>query len=334
MAHTSFPNDAYNGRAVTLAEYEQVSIATGLSGMLFYNGVPPVFADSTGRQVKLRGGVSAWIRGTRFNTSSDTIIPIDPNTSGKTRIDLVVLRKRREESGLGVGDHHTVSPVVIQGVPATNPTPPAPVRSFSSSTSFYDITLAEVTVPHNAAVISATQVACRAYYINGTGYTGRDDWTTPPVEPGVIFQANDTGNTYIGTAGWVWQQFTIDTGWVAINNGQSMAGWDIRSLAVARHGNLVVLIMDILRTGAPVGAGTHQYFGPIPEQFRPVRPINGATHVGSPDHSTHTTVNPDGVIILVGNGAQGINTGGQVVTNMSWTVTPRTASESAPAPRT
>lgn len=326
MSYESFPNDAHNNRVVTLAEHEQIAAPLGLSGLLNYSATAPVFADSSGRQVKLRAGVAASLRGTRFNNTSETIITIPANTSGQTRVDLVVLRLRRQESSVGADDQYTVAPAVVQGTPAaTNAAAPGPLRDDTPGVGFWEMPLAEVTVPHNAASIAVSQVVPRAYYISGSGYAGREDWALPPVEPGVFFRAHDTGVTYIGTAGGVWQQLYHDTGWVAVPGGQSAAGWDFRGFHVARHGNLVVLIMDLLRTGAPVGASTHQYFGPIEDQFRPALPINPPTHVGSPDHSTHTTINPDGVVILVGNGAQGINTGGQVVADATWVVNPRTA---------
>lgn len=324
MAYESYPNNAHNNRAITLLEHEGIAAHPGRTGLLFYTATPPLFADSSGRQVKLRANTFALVRGTRFNNYSETIIGIQPNTSGKTRVDLVVLRLRRQESSLGANDQYTVAPVVIQGVPGDNPVAPSMERD-SGSVGFWDMPLAEVTVINNVATVASHRVVSRAYYITGSGLAGREDWAFPPVEAGVFFRAHDTGVTYIGTAGGTWQQLQHSTGWVAVPGGQSAAGWDFRGFHIAREGNMAVLIMDLLRTGAAVGASTHQYFGPIPDQFRPARPINGPAHVGSPDHSTHVTVNSDGVVILVGNGAQGINSGGQVVADLTWVVNPRTA---------
>lgn len=318
MAYESFPNDAHNARAVSLAEHEQIAAPLGLSGLLNYTDTSPVYADSTGLRVKLRAGVAASVRATRFNNATETLVTIQPNTSGNTRIDLVVLRLRRQETSVGAGDRYTVVPYVIQGAPAATPSAPAPVRNDTPGTGFWDLPLAEVTVINNAATITGTQVASRAYFISGSGYAGRDDWAKPPVEAGVIFRANDSGITYIGTATGTWTRLSYNTGWVSFTNGQSKAGWEFRTLAVARDGNLVVLDLYLLRTGGAIGASTHQYFGPVPSQFTPNRTVFGVAQIGTPDHSTHVAAQSDGVIALFGNFSQGISTGSQVFCNMSW----------------
>lgn len=318
MAYESFPNDAHNNRAVSLAEHEQIAAPLGLSGLLNYTSTAPVFADASGRQVKLRAGVAASIRGTRFNNLTETTIAITANTSGNPRVDLVVLRLRRQESAAGAGDHYTISPVVIAGAAAAQPVAPSPVRNDTPGSGFWDIPLAEVTIPSGDATIEGGQVKSVAYYITGSGYAGRDDWAKPPVEPGVIFRAQDSGITYIGSASGTWVRLDYSTGAVNITTGQSKAGWDLRDFWVARSGNAVAMSMYILRTGGSLGASAHQYFGPIASQFRPIRTVYGAAHVGTPDHSTHCAVTDDGVIMLVGNGAQGINSGSQVLCNMSW----------------
>lgn len=270
MAHQSFPNNAYNSRALTLAEYEQVTVATGLSGLLFYDGTAPVFADSSGRQVKLRAGVASWTRGTRFNNTSETIIPIAANSSGKTRIDLVVLRKRREESGLGVGDQHTVTPYVIEGVAADNPVAPSPTRNGTSASGFWDLPLAEVTVPTGASSIAVGQVVCRAYYVTGTGYTGRDAWAKPPVEPGVIFHAADTGISYIGTAGGAWLITSEDSGWVAVPLQPGWSASPTGRCRVRRLNRVTYLQMDLFRNGADISAGGGKIaVGTVPDGFQP-----------------------------------------------------------------
>lgn len=205
MAYESFPNDQHNDRAVTLAEHEQIVVPFGVSGFLNYTGAPPIYADSTGRQVKLRSGISASIRGTRFNSPTETIIPIAANTSGNTRVDLVVLRLRRQESSVGAGDRYTVAPFVIQGVPAAvNPTAPAPVQDLTPGVGVFDLPMAAVTVVNGSITITSAQQIPRAYYVTGSGYTGRDAWAKPPADPGALFWAADTGVAYVATAAGAW----------------------------------------------------------------------------------------------------------------------------------
>lgn len=318
VGYESFPNDAHNARVITLAEHEQIVAPLGLSGLLTYTSTAPVFADSSGMQVKLRAGVAASLRGTRFNNLTETLISITSNASGNPRIDLVVLRLRRTESSLGAGDQYTVAPFVIEGTPAATPVAPSPVRDDTPGAGFWDIPLAEVTVPSGDVSIDAAQVATRAYFISGSGYAGRDDWGKPPVEPGVFFRANDTGITYVGTAAGAWQSLYYDTGWVDITTGKDKAGWDFRDFAVARSGNIVTMSMYLVRDGGGIGASTSQYFGPVPSQFKPSRNVYGVAYIQSPDHATHAAVTADGQILLAANGSQGINTNAQVLCNMAW----------------
>jgi hypothetical protein len=320
VAHESFPNDAHNNREVTLPEHEQIVAPLGLSGMINYSSTEPLFGDSTGMQVKLRAGVRASVRGTRFNNTSETTVSIAGNTSGNTRIDLIVLRLRRQESGVGVGDQFTVIPHRIAGTPAAIPVAPSPVRDDTlDGTGFWDIPLAEVTVIHNATTITAAQVVSRAYYIAGSGYTGRDSWGKPPVEPGVIFRANDTGVAYIGTASGTWQRIYYDTGWVPVTGGPNAAGWTFANFAVRRQGNLILCNMFLVRTGGTVGASSHQKFGPTPAEFRADRTIYGtwiSRHARfasyfAPDLNT-------GEIHMVMDGVHTIPTNDQIVGSMTW----------------
>jgi hypothetical protein len=318
MAHESFPNDAHNARALTLSEHEQIAAPLGLSGLIGYSGTAPVHADSTGMQVKIRDGVSGMIQGTRYNNTSEATIPIAANSSGNTRIDLIVLRLRRTETSLGAGDQYTIVPHRIEGTPAGTPVPPSPVRDNTPGAGYWDIPLAEVTVINGASTITAAQCVSRAYYITGSGYTGRDDWGKPPVEPGVMFRAADSGTVYISSAT-EWVTLRRYTGWVPITIGQSKAGWDMRDVAVNRDGRTCVMTFYIVRTGAAVGASTHQYFGPVPAEFMPNKTVYGVYQCSSPDHTSHAIVRSDGVIQLAANGTHALNNGAQILCNMTWT---------------
>lgn len=271
MTYESFPNDAHNNRVITLAEHEQIMMGIGgLSGLLFYSGGAPLFADSTGLQVKIPANIWASIRGTRFNNTSTTAVPIGANTSGKTRIDLVVLRLRRQETSLGAGNQYTIVPFVIAGTPGDNPVAPAPVRDATSGVGFWDVPLGEVTVAHNATGFASAQLKQRGYWITGSGYTGRDDWGKPPVEPGVLFHAADTGITYIGATGGAWLVLRDDSGWVSLEgaNGWSTnpTGW----AQVRRVNRVAYLRLNLFRVGdrLPSGSGVVQV-GAVPSGFEP-----------------------------------------------------------------
>lgn len=178
MAYQSYPNNAHNGRAVNLAEHEQILRALGTSGLLDYDGNMPLFGDSTGLQTKLRNGVKASIRGTRFNNTSETIVAIGANTSGNPRIDLVVLRLDRAAAD---PNKFTITPVVIAGTPAASPVAPAPIRQATiDGTGVYDLPLAEVAIAHNAVTITAGNVTPRCWWLSDDGALICTATTRPP----------------------------------------------------------------------------------------------------------------------------------------------------------
>lgn len=290
MAYESYPNTAHNGRAVTLAEHEQLVTAFGLSGLLNFANTAPVYADGSGLSVKLRAGVAASIRGTRFTNLTETTISIGTNTSGKARFDLVVLRLRRQESSTGAGDQYTIAPFVIAGVPADQPIAPTPVRDLTPGAGFYDIPLTAVLVQAGASSIGASQVSAKAYYVTGSGYTGRDDWGKPPPEPGVVFRANDTGITYIGTAN-AWSTFFDDSGWVNVTVGN---GWSVAETGrarVRRINRVAHLSLDLFRTGNNITGGTVAV-GELPAGFAPEAPVLTAGTVNTAGGTCRFGINP------------------------------------------
>lgn len=314
----SFPNLAHNNRAITLPENEQLLAPLGLSGLLGYTGTVPVYSDATGgRAVKLRAGVKATIRGTRFNNATETVIGSDvivANTSGLPRIDLVVLRLNREAVSPNA---YTITPVVITGVPAATPLVPSPVRNDTTDGSgFWDIPLADFDVPNGATSIAVDKVRNRAWWVTGSGYTGLDA-ARPPVEAGVVFRANDTGITWMGTAAGGWQRLYYNTGWV---NVTPPTGWAASTFSFARVGDLVVMSARITRTGAAVAATTSPVLYTVTEPFRPSQEVFGTYHCSHPDHSSHVVVGTDGTITFGGTGTTGqhIEQGASLLSNMVW----------------
>ena len=70
----------------------------------------PVFADSTGMQVKFRANRLALLRGQMWSSGdSDVVKEVSTNTSGATRVDLAVLRLDRSS--------WTVRAHIVEGTP-------------------------------------------------------------------------------------------------------------------------------------------------------------------------------------------------------------------------
>lgn len=316
MALDSFPNNAHNARAVTLAENEQLWAQTP-SGLIGYTGVTPAYGDSTGRQVKVRAGTTGRIRGTKFTDAAGTIVAMTTNTSGNPRIDLLVARlSRPATAGVTPSDAYTVKYVVIPGAPAAAPVAPAPVRNETTDGSgYWDIPLATINVANNYTTVAATDVTNKAWWVSPSGYQGLDAAKPTTVEPGALYQAHDTGITYIGLAGGTWQRLYYNTGWKALT---APTGYTFAAMHFARAGDVVIMNARIIRSGTVVAAGTNATFGTLSTAFRPGMSIWGVYHCTSPDHSSHVVVNTDGTIIFAADGTDTIAQNANLLSNMVW----------------
>lgn len=319
MAYESFPNQEHNNRAVSLAENEQLLTPLGLTGLVGYNGQKPVYADGTGtRTVKIRAGVAATIRGTRFNNLTETLVASDQivaNSSGQPRIDLLVLRLNRAATA---PKQFTISPVVITGTPAASPLAPTPVRnSTMDGSGVWDLPLCEIAVPNGAGSFADTALTNKAWWVTGSGYVGFDT-ARPPVEAGVIFQAaGDSGISYIGTSAGSWVRIYSDTG--AVNIGPVPSGWDADPFTATRQGDLVVMNARLVRTGGTIANTSSVTMGRVGVGYRPKDAVYGVYHCSYPDHSSHVTVNTDGYVTFVGtSNGDPIGQGSSVYANLTW----------------
>ena len=103
------------------------------------------YADSTGMQVKVKGGV-AWIEGFYFSSDAETILTISTSDPTNPRIDYVTARVD--------WDTNTIGFVIIVGTPAASPSAP----SLLNTATQYDMPIAKVTVPAAAVTIAAGNV--------------------------------------------------------------------------------------------------------------------------------------------------------------------------------
>lgn len=310
MALDSFPNTPHNNRAISLAENEQLLAPLGGSGLVGYTGITPVYADSTGRQVKVRAGVHGWIRGTKFTNITETIVNVTTNTSGNPRVDLLVARVSRTNYG--------VTYVVIPGAASATPLAPQPVRNDTiDGSGVFDLPLAEIKVANAYTTVAAGDVKNRAWWLSLSGYQGFAA-APPPVEPGALFRANDAGITYIGTAGGAWQKIYNNGGWVGPVGVP--AGWNPLAFHFCRVGDLVVMNVRIIRTGAAVNATTTTVMGNISASYRPAMTIWGVYRCTNGNVS-HAAVTADGEVQFAGtvNGVA-IASGANLLCNMVWPV--------------
>lgn len=296
MASDSWPSSTHT--SVSTVEHEQLVAPTTMDGLIGTPADPAmVYADGTGRQVKLRANRGGIVRGARYSSGSEElVISIAANSSGSTRTDLVVLRLTRSTG--------VVAAYVITGTPGAGA--PAPVRT-ESTTGYYDLPLAAVTVVNGATSVSGAQCVEVAWYLSEGAIACRSS-TRPPHAPGLLIQEYDTGHAYLsvmtsGGSTWVIQH--RDSGAIALPNA---GGWLGSTMEYRRQGNLVLVTLTAYRSGADLPAGSaDSLIGTMPSDFRFSSPaeirIPGACWAGSVVVNTIARAYPNGQIKLTDQAA-------------------------------
>lgn len=320
MAVDSYPNSAHNSRAISLAEHEQILRPFGRTGFLNYSTTLPVYAGAGARTLMLRAGTQGAVRGTRFSVTSEHTIDgtmILANTSGQPRRDLLVMRLDRAAAD---PNKFTINPVVITGAPAAVPVAPSPVTNDTlDGTGVWDFPVCEIPVPNGATTLTLAQSDFRGWWCTPSGYTGLST-AFPPVEPGLIFRANDTGVTYVGTNTGKWQRIYINSGWINVGLPSGWSG----TLGFAKVGDLAIMSARVTRTGAALAATVSPVLYTVAESFRPQQAVFGVYHCTLPDHSSHVAVGTDGAVTFSGTGTTELNIAqnATLLSNMVWPVTP------------
>lgn len=321
MTIESYPNSAHNSRAVSLAEHEQILVPFSRSGFINYSATLPVYASASPRTVLLRANVRGTVRGTHFNVTAEHTVGPDQilaNTSGSPRRDLLVMRLNREATD---PNQFTIAPVVITGTPSATPVAPSAVRDDTiDGTGVWDLPVTEISVPNGASALTLATSDFRGWWVTPSGYTGLDT-AKPPSYPGMIFRANDTGITYVGTHTGTWQRIYSNTGWV---NLAAPSGWSAQTFSFARAGELVIMSARIVRTGATVAGTVSTTMATLAEQFRPAQAVYGDYLCSNVDNNAHVAIGTDGKVIFAGSGATAltIQQGATLFSNMVWLAKP------------
>lgn len=193
MAQSSWPSPAAS-RVVTDLQYERLVATQYIDGLI---GDPSdavlVSADGSARQVSLAADRYAQVRGHGWTSGATTVtLTIGANTSGNTRIDLVVLGLDRST--------WDVTAYVKAGTPGSTPVAPA-LQTDTGDTGIYEIPLAEVTVLNGASVIAADKVKTRHWYARADGAASAGTDTRPPSpQPGMGLWESGTKYVWNGTA--------------------------------------------------------------------------------------------------------------------------------------
>lgn len=266
MAESSFPSPTHNSRAVDDVEVEKWAIAAGgVSGVLGHpDDTPVVYADSSGRLVKIRLGKYAEVRGrVWYSGTTDITKSIAANSSGNPRIDRIVLRLDRST--------YAVTVAVIQGTAAAVPAAPA-LTNQTGTTGVWELPLAQVLVANGATTLAANTVTTEHWYRADDGSVLCKSTTRPPLtlfSEGTRMTETNTGVSY-AKVGSTW--FAIgngaDSGWqtLAVNTGN---GWTASVTQYRKIGGIVYLEFTALRSGGAFGADTAVTMATLPEGYRP-----------------------------------------------------------------
>lgn len=208
MAQISVPLPSAN-RQLTDAEYEAVVAGYSEDGLT--DGTPstqpPIYADGSGLNVKIRPDRWAVLRAYLWHTDSagDTVDLQAADTSART--DLIVLRLDRST--------WAVSVAAVKGTPGAGV--PDPTRDTGDS-GVYEIPWAEVDVAANATSIGASAVRSRAWYLSRNGTILCTSSTLPPAAPGRTIYDTETATQYLALSysSDSWRVTSEDTGYVPV----------------------------------------------------------------------------------------------------------------------
>ncbi len=305
MAESSWPTA--HGGSVTDTRYELLMnpmTADGVAGSPLQPSI--VYADSTGRQVKIRPYRYVIVRGFTWTSGPvTTSLALAANTSTRARIDRVVVRLDRTSFNVRLA--------VLRGTPATKPVAPAYYQT-SSPSRYYDVPIATVLVPAGAAGIAAGNVVNTCNYIAEPPLTSHT-LGIPKSAPGRIWYNTTANRTYIGTASGKWTTLAYDSGWL---NMSIASGWARADHFRARWKNGWVSInMAIKRTGGAINKSADVNLKTLTASYRPSGWVYGscvvqnlysspAQHRGA--RSMLWGVNASGQIMLRGDDVFSIRT--------------------------
>lgn len=241
----------------------QVSVATGTR----------LLSVSAGESVQA---------GTLFTSDATEALTVTANSSGLSRVDLVVAEIRWTASGAATSETNAGTLVVLPGTPAANPVAPNLTSASRNPGVIWRVPLAKVTVPNGATQLTAGNVA--------------------DVRP-------------LATAATTFSTVTIAPpgSWSV----PSSSPWQVQ-----KYGDSVYMSGRLTRTTASIDAGVEAVFGGtqlIPTGYRPNVVVSAAALPDSGNNILgHFTILPDGTVTYSQNfGSFPVN-GTLRIVNTTW----------------
>lgn len=286
MAESSYPSPG-----VTQLQHERLLGRALPSGLLGHpDDQPLIYADGAGtREIRVRVSRQAVVDGYGWQNDAAVITKtLAANSSGSTRVDLVVLRLNRADWSLSVQ--------VVQGTPGAGAPSATRTASTGTGSGVYEIELATVTVANGATTLAASTVTEKAWYLGEDGQILCKAATRPPHQVGRTAFETDTAR-WILSNGTVWANTVDDSGItsVALTAG---GGWSAPTNRLQRRAGVVVLALVTSRSTA-IPAGTSVKVGQVPAGFLPTFEVLGvASHDSSAGLSVGLQVTTAGGVYI------------------------------------
>jgi hypothetical protein len=255
VAQDSWPSPAHNARAVTDTEYEKIAARFSGDGVYGDPADAAVVTAGVGLSVNVRADVYASVRGHAWTSGTSTVnLPVTANSSGKTRVDRVVLRLDRSA--------WTVRAVVKAGTPGGSA--PALTQN-TGDTGVYEVPLANVSLVSGA---NSVTVARNELYVGVRIRPCTSTTRNPVPELGEMCFETNTGRVRVWT-GDAWKGLFDDSGVIGINS--PLSAWSIgtESVLQKRNGNVHLRLGSFQRAAGTL-AGSDESRLPvlIPAAYR------------------------------------------------------------------
>jgi len=223
-------------------EYEKLAARFSDDGVYGTPADPAVVTPGVGLNVNIRANVHASLRGHAWTSGTEgDSLPIEPNLSGQTRIDRVVLRLTRST--------WTVRAVVKQGTPGGGV---PPLSQSDDDTGTYEIAVAEVNVISGANSVTVTR---KELYVGTRRRVCTSTTRNPIPVAGETCYETDTGIIRLWT-GSGWMTVFGDDG--IVNANAPLSAWTIQvdNIIERRNGGIHCRFGSMARAAGTLSPAT------------------------------------------------------------------------------
>ncbi|QLQ37998.1 hypothetical protein [Micromonospora robiginosa] len=287
MAESSYPNPG-----VTQLQHERLLGRALPSGLIGDPADQPlIYADGSGtREIRIRVSRQAVVDGYGWQNDAAVVTKtVAANSSGSTRVDLVVLRLNRAD--------WTCTVQIVQGTPGAG-APAATRTPASAGSGVYEIELATVTVANGATTFAGSAVTERAWYLGEDGQILCKSSTRPPHQKGRTAFETDTGR-WILSDGTTWRNAVDDSGIVAVT---MVSGFSATENSLQRRGGVCVLNLKVQRTTGAIPAGATTRVANVPAGFEPTFPVQSTALYWSGGAPAALRVTSAGIYVVTAAG--------------------------------